>query len=146
MKGNSHPSLVHSVVNQNYILLNFLPTYIFLNFYWSIVALQCCISFCYTAKWIHYMYKIYPLIFGLPSHLCNHIEMSRAPCAIQEVLVTCFIHSSVYMSIPIPQFIQPSLTPSIPMSVLYICVSISASQISSSVSLFYIPHTSNIIQ
>ena len=26
------------------------------NVYWSIVDLQCCISYCYTAKWISYTY------------------------------------------------------------------------------------------
>ena len=37
----------------------------FLNFYWSILALQCCVSFHSTAKWISYTYiYIYPLFFG----------------------------------------------------------------------------------
>ena len=37
-------------------------TYVFfyeffkINFYWSIFALQCCVSFYYTAKWVSYTY------------------------------------------------------------------------------------------
>ena len=56
------------------------------------------------------------------------------------LLVIHFIHISVYMSIPISQFITPQPPPTLPLSllgvhifVLYICVSISALQTSSSV-------------
>ena len=58
------------------------------------------------------------------------------------LLVIYFIHISIYMSIPISQFIPPPPTP-LPLSshgvhtfVLYICVSISALQTGSPVSFF----------
>ena len=62
------------------------------------------------------------------------------------LLVIHFVHISVYMSIPISQFITPPpLPPSLsPLGVhtflLYICVSISALQTSSSVPFFQVPH------
>ena len=59
------------------------------------------------------------------------------------LLVIYFIHVGVYMSIPISQFIPPPPPPATPLSplgvhtfVLYICVSISALQTSSSVPFF----------
>ena len=61
------------------------------------------------------------------------------------LLVIHFIHISVYMSIPIYQFIPtpPPLLLS-PLGVhtflLYICVSISAPQTGSSLPFFYVPH------
>ena len=63
------------------------------------------------------------------------------------LLVINFIHISVYMSIPIAQFITPPPRPpcgfpplGVHTFVLYICVSISALQTSSSVPFFQVPH------
>ena len=42
------------------------------NFYYSTVSLQCCVSFCYTAKCISYTYTYSPLFFGFPSHFVHH--------------------------------------------------------------------------
>ena len=41
-------------------------------FYWSIVALHCCVSFCYTAKWISHAYTY------IPSFL-DFLPISRSP-------------------------------------------------------------------
>ena len=46
-----------------------------INLYWSRVALQCCISSCCTASGSGIYVYIYPLSFGVPSHL----GQSRVP-------------------------------------------------------------------
>ena len=67
---------------------------------WSIVALQCCVSFSYTTKWISYIYTHITSVFGFPSHLGYHRSLS--PVLYSRLsLVICIIHKSVYMPIPI---------------------------------------------
>ena len=51
----------------------------FLN--WSIVVLQCWVSFCCAAKCNSYTYIL--SFFGFPSHLCHHRALSRLHCATQ---------------------------------------------------------------
>ena len=60
---------------------------------------------------------ISPLFFRLSSHIGHYRLLSRVPCAISRfVLAIYFIYSSVYMSIPISQFIPPPLSPLVTIS------------------------------
>ena len=59
--------------------------------YWNIVDLQFCISFSYIAKWLLYIY-MYPVFFSWFSHIGYYRVLSRVPCAIQQVLISCLFH------------------------------------------------------
>ena len=60
---SSVPSIV-IVVGNIYSAIFFSVLYLFI--YWSIIALQCCVIFCYTTMWISYMYTYIPSLFRLP--------------------------------------------------------------------------------
>ena len=71
--------------------LSFLFCFFKINFYWSIVALQCYVS---TVQQNESAIHIHiPLFFGFPSHLGHHSTLSRVPCAIQYVLISCLFYT-----------------------------------------------------
>ena len=81
----------------------------------SCVTILC--SFLLYSKANQLYIHTYPVFFGFPSHLGHNRALNRVPRAISRFsLVTYFIHSSVYMSIPIFQIIP------LPINSLHLCL------------------------
>ena len=92
------------------------------NFYWIVIALQCCVSFYCTMKWIShmyvYIYVIYiyiPFLLGPPSHHfhATHYVITECRAELLDLyssfpLAIYLTHGSEYMLISISQ-ICPSL-------------------------------------
>ena len=112
---------------------------------WRIIALQYCVGFCHTSAWIRHRYTHAPSILNLPatSHPhptppgC-HRALVWVPWVIQQIPTGYFTCGSVYASMLISPFVPPSPSPThcVHKSVLYVCVSIAALQIGSSLSSF----------
>ena len=90
------------------------------SFYWHIIALRCCISFCCPRESAICVHNV-PSLWNLPpTPLCHH----RAPSVPRELpvlysrfpLAICFTRGSVHMSIIISQFVPPSPPPPHPLT------------------------------
>ena len=94
--------------------------YFFKCFSWSIVALQSCVSFCCTMKWISHICTCIPCPLGLPPALTpstplgHHRALSQARFTIQQVPRSWLACGGIYLSVPLPQFVPlfpPPLCP-----------------------------------
>ena len=122
-------------------------------FYWRAAAFRCCVSavqqsqsgvcVCVRARMCTY---VYCFLVSFPFRSPKSTEWSSLPCAVWKALINYLSYTQQYI------YVNPDLptyptTPShygIEKLVLYICVSISAFQISASVPLFQIPYISDI--
>ena len=133
-------------------------------FYWSIIVLPCCVSFCCqwseSATCVHMSPPIshmctcvsshQPCVYicllplGPPSHLYtiatplgHHTALSRASYTLQQVPTSCLVYTwqCMYVSTNLPICSAP-LRPCVQTSLLYTCFSIPVLQIGSSVLFF----------
>ena len=106
--------------------VDFLPLKTLFIFFLEYSCLQCCVQV-YSKMNQLYRY-IYTLFLKFFSHIDHYRVLSRVSCAIQEVLIIYFTNSSVYMSIPISQFIPHYFFPLVNIGLFStICDSISVS-------------------
>lgn len=81
--------------------------FFFFNFYWSIAASQCHVSFSRCGKVNQSCVRVYPLFLRAPAHVGPRRALSRVPCGLQRVHWS----SSLYIVVCIcqSQFIPPFL-------------------------------------
>ena len=106
------------------LVAEFLSFLFFKHLYWSIIALQWCVSFCFITKWISYTYiSPYLLPLASPSHtpsptpLGGHKAWRWSPCALRLLPTSYFTFGSpIYVHATLslcPTFPFPSPCPQV---------------------------------
>ena len=71
-----------------------------------------------------------------PVPLGHHKAAGWAPCVTEQLLISCFMHESVYMLMLLSSFIPLSFPHCVHKFILYICISIPSLQIGTSIPFF----------
>ena len=98
-------------------------------FNWSIVTLQCCVSFCCIMKWISYMYTYIPSFLDLPPPPSPPSWSPQGPelslLCYAQVPASCLFYTQQCIYANLPIHLTPLPHPRcIRMSILWICITI----------------------
>ena len=125
----------------------------FIYFNWRMIALQYWLGFCHISTWISHRYTYVPSLLNLPptptpSH-SSRLSQSTSLSSLSHTANSHWLSTLqrvVYMlphcSLSVPPSPSTHLPTCVHKSVLYVCVSIAALQIGSSVLSFQIPYIS----
>ena len=133
-KNNRMSKIMNKLHRLLFSHFDFSITFLFFkHLYWSIIALQCCVSCCSITKWISYMYTYIPIsppsCISLPHSISHPSRWTQST----ELISLCYAAASHQLAIlhlvlyicPCHSLTSSQLTlppPCVLRSILYLCV------------------------